>query len=446
MSKLNRRRFLQLGGAGLLAASQGNAIAETSTEKKVQIPATSRYLQAAPIPAAKGPRVVVVGGGWSGLTMAKYLKRHNPAFDVVLIDRKSVFVSCPLSNIWLADAIDLEFLTHSYLDAAGNNGYLFLNAGVVDLDRESRKVYTDRGIIEYDYLVLAPGIDYDYGRLGIEDPSDEYALRTQYPGGFTDASEYIAIKRKLHAFERGTFVLTVPAGNYRCMAAPYERACMAAAVFRKRGIKAKVQLLDMNPDIRIKKDGFLKAFSTYYSDMIEYVPSTEITGVDLQAKEVMTDFDSYHFDDAVIYPPIRASKLIEELGLANQESQQKEADVDLLKYHMHDDEHVYVTGDSRPQPFSKSGNTAHSEAQYVAEVIAAHAKGEEVEWRSPQTMCFSGVKIDPLEAMSIIAFYKYKAEEKTFAFDRVHKIEKWSDRSGQAGLAWAEGMYRDLFY
>ena len=30
-----------------------------------------------------------------------------------------------------------------------------------------------------------------------------------------------------------------------------------------------------------------------------------------------------------------------------------------------------------------------------------------VAWRSPQTMCFSSVEIDPLQAMSIITYYKF---------------------------------------
>ena len=67
--------------------------------------------------AARGARVVVVGGGWSGLTMAKYLKIQNPAFDVVLIDKRPEFISFPASNAWLADQISLDFLTHSYIDA-----------------------------------------------------------------------------------------------------------------------------------------------------------------------------------------------------------------------------------------------------------------------------------------------------------------------------------------
>jgi len=445
---IKRRDFLKLGGASAVAGGVGlSGLTPPPVQAASEMPMLAGQIsQPALIPAAKGPRVVVVGGGWSGLTMAKYLKRNFRDFDVVLVEKNAGFVSCPLSNLWLADQIDLEFLTHSYYDAAKNNDYMFVNATVIGADRESRSLYTDIGVIQYDYLVLAPGIDYDYEKIGVEDLGQAQQIRTLYPGGFKGISEFLAIKRKIHAFKGGDFLMTVPSGNYRCMAAPYERACMVAAVFKKRGIHARVLLLDMNPEVRIKRDGFERAWAKYYKDIIQYESSTEISVVDPERKVVETDFDEYPFDDAIIYPPVRASRLIEAMGIVAPDSPQKEANIDPFKYNVIGDERVYVTGDSRSQPFSKSGNTASSEAKYVAELIAAHAQGKEIDWRSPQTMCFSGVKIDPVESMSIISSYRFDEAEKRFQFDRVHPIEKWSARSGQAGLAWAEGMYKDMFY
>lgn len=405
-----------------------------------------KLLNGANLPAARGQRVVIVGGGWSGLTMAKYLKIHNPKFDVVLIDKRPMFISFPASNTWLANQVSLDFLSHSYFDAALNNDYHFLHATVLGFDRDSKMVFTSEGSIKYDYMVVAPGIEYDYSRIGVEDPEDQFRLYNQYPGGYVNSSEILSIKNKLNNFKGGTFLLNVPNGRYRCTAAPYERACMTAAIFRKRGIKARVLLLDMNSDIKIKKDGFQKAFDNLYGDYIEYIPSAEISSISLDDKTVSTDFDDYEFDDAVIYPPVRASSLLESAGIANMQSTEKVANTDAYKYHVIGDEYVYVTGDSRSQPFSKGGHTAHSEARYVAEVIAGHALGKEVRWRSPQTMCFSAVQIDPLEAMSIITFYKYNKASKEFEFDRTHMMEDWNVEGGQASLAWAEGMYKDLFY
>ena len=158
--KINRRDFIKASGAAALSAAgiahAGNADAKTGGASSPGI--GGRLLKPADLPAAKGPRLVVVGGGWSGLTLAKYVKLNHPEFDVVLIDKKAMFVSCPMSNVWLADQIDLEFISHSFLDAAKNNNYLFLNAAVIDLDRESKKVFTEHGYIEYEYLVMAPGM------------------------------------------------------------------------------------------------------------------------------------------------------------------------------------------------------------------------------------------------------------------------------------------------
>jgi sulfide dehydrogenase [flavocytochrome c] flavoprotein subunit len=457
-NKLSRRYFLKAGiAAGALsgitlplqaavaadAVAKGAATADSSAALPFSI---RRLLNAATLQAAKGARVVVVGGGWSGLTMAKYLKIHNPAFDVVLLDKRPEFISFPASNSWLADQINLDFLTHSYIDAAKAHNYQYLNTMVLGFDRASKKVFTSNGYINYDYMVLAPGIEYDYSRIGVNDPESQMRLYNDYPGGFVNSSELITIKRKLNSFKGGTFVLNVPSGEYRCTAAPYERACMAAAIFKKRRIKAKILLLDMNAEIRIKKQGFEEAFSSLYSDYIDYLPSAEIAGVDIDNKTISTEFDDYQFDDAIIYPPVRASSLLEDAGIANLKTSQKIANTDPYKYHVIGDEYVYVTGDSRSQPFSKGGHTANSEAQYVAEVIAAHALGKEVRWRSPQTMCFSAVDINPLKAMSIITFYKFNKQNKEFEFDRTHMMEDWSTEGGQASLAWAEGMYRDMFY
>lgn len=444
MEKLSRRQFIQVSGVTLAAAATGISLSPASAAPK-RSPAAAVLSRKAELPSARGQRVVVVGGGWSGLTVAKYLKRENPAFDVVLIEKRATFMSCPISNLWLADLVDLEFLSHSYLDAARNNNYLFFNATVVDVDRTSRKVYTEQGYLDYDYLVLAPGIDYDYAAIGVGDPADVSRLKTRYPAAFMPGSETLSLKGKLEDFDGGVFVLTVPSGNYRCLPGPYERTCMVAAYFKNNKIKGKVVLLDANPDITIKKEGFHAAFDELYKGYVEYVPSFAITGVDVDKRQVHSEFGDQAFDDAAIYPRVRAARLIEQLGLVNPASPQKEANIDPFTYQARGDERVYVTGDSRPMPFSKSGNTANSEAKYVAKVISAHSRGKEIAWQPPHTICYSMVNSQPMEAISVDARYAYNAKEKSFAFADVKMLTHRDAAKGQATLEWARGMYRDMF-
>ncbi len=402
---------------------------------------SGRTNRPADLPAATGPRCVVVGGGASGATMARYLKKENPKFDVVMVEPNATYMSCFLSNLWFDDLINLETLEHSFDDAAASSGYVWLQGKLIDLDREKKRAYTSEGYIDYHYIVLAPGIDYNYKSIGVTDPEMVVALMQKFPAGFKPGSEHLSIKKKLANFEKGVFLATVPVGNYRCLPAPYERACMIANYFKKNKVKAKVVLLDPGEKpFAPKAPGFLAAFKELYGNIIDYRPSTNIKSVDPIKRTVTTEFETIKFDDGAIYPRVRAAKLIEDLGLSDPKSPQMEGDIDVYKYFAKGDQTCYITGDCRPMPFSKSGNTANSEAHYVAKVIAAHEAGKEIQWTSPQTICYSMVNGTPEEAIVV----KAKYDKKTFGFTDVHLDNKRSRALGKADHEWGAGLYRDM--
>jgi len=289
-AKVSRRGMLKfMGGAAAGAGVTMMSACQSNPAKGAASGGHAPALISSPadLPKPKGPRAVVIGGGWSGLTMAKYLKKYYDKFDVVLVEKNSMFMSCPISNIWLAGAVDTDFLLRSYDDAARNNGYIFYNATAITADRDSRILYTDRGAIKYDYLIVAPGIDYNYRKIGV-DVDQEWMLRKKFPAGFMPGSEHLTLRGKLEDFEEGIFIQTVPSGNYRCLPGPYERACLVADYFKKNKIKGKVVILDMNPDITIKRDGFHHAYDTIYKDYVEYVPGVNIVGVDPEKKQVIS--------------------------------------------------------------------------------------------------------------------------------------------------------------
>ena len=468
---LSRRKFLMgtagaTAGMALTGISGKTALADVDPNTglirdgiPIQKP-TIIVENKAELPPKRGLRAVVVGGGWGGLTIAKHLKLRVPEMEVVLIERRSMFMSCPVSNLWLAGLVDFDFITHSFVDAARNNNYLFFQATVLDVDREKRIVYTERGYMEYDYLVLSPGIDYDYGAIGVHDHEQRQTLMARYPAAFKPGSEHITLKQKVDTFEKGLFLLTVPSGNYRCLPAPYERTCMIASVFKRKKIPAKVLLLDHTHDIKIKGVGFHAAFDELYKDYVEYVPSVSLIEVDLDRKSVSDEFDEYQFDDAAIYPRIRASRLIEHLGLVQDSSPQKEARIDMHRNNIHDDRRVYVIGDSRSTGYSKSGSTAQAEARYVARVIAGRLKGIEIPWESPDTTCYSMVGAEPMEAIYFGSKYLHPQSAGT-AMDNERFRDYWidsgvafawrdrnmnrSEEMGQEMIGWALTHYAEMF-
>jgi sulfide dehydrogenase [flavocytochrome c] flavoprotein chain len=437
-AKISRRRLLTTAAAGLAGLAFRPASAAV----------TGIAARRADLASPKGQRLVIVGGGWSGLTIAKYVKLAAPELDVVLVEKRASFVSHPLSNLMLAGLVGIDSLRRSYSDGAARGNYTYIQAALAEADFTARRVFTDKGFIDYDFLVIAPGVEYDYASFGITDPAEIQLLERRYPGGFVSPDEHLIIKRKVDAFEGGAFVLTAPPGIFRCSASPYERACMIASVFKRKKLAAKVILIDSRDAPAVKAEGFLAAFEELYGDHIEYINSTVIEGIDAPARTIKTDFDDIKFGDGAIYPRIRASRLIEKLGLANAGSPQKEARIDPFKYNVIGDERVYITGDCRPMPFSKSASVAHTEGQYVARVIAGRArgKGDEAPWTTPLSVCYSMVNTDPREAILSRSTYRFDTASKQWSF--AEGTKGYNDRTKAMGAAtqqWTEQHLADLF-
>jgi NADPH-dependent 2,4-dienoyl-CoA reductase/sulfur reductase-like enzyme len=157
-----------------------------------------------------GRRVVIVGGGWGGLTAARHLRRLVPGLEVLLIDRDAAFRSLPLSNSWLVGRTPDAPLQQDYATAARAWGYRAIRADVTAIDRERRRLHTAQGALGYDWLILAAGIRHDYGPWLGGDARAIEATRRLYPAGFLANEELDALKQNLADFRGGDLLMTVP--------------------------------------------------------------------------------------------------------------------------------------------------------------------------------------------------------------------------------------------
>ena len=156
---LNRRDVLKLGAAGAATVA-----AATMTTGCTGAEAKPQAAAAAGGKVLGKHQVVVIGGGFGGLTVAKALKKKDANFDVLVIEKNDMFMSCPVSNTVYGklEGMNIGTFIHDYAQAVENHGYGMLKAEVTAIDRAKKQIHTTVGIVEYEILVLAPGIAYNY--------------------------------------------------------------------------------------------------------------------------------------------------------------------------------------------------------------------------------------------------------------------------------------------
>lgn len=130
---LSRRGFITSAGALAASAAVAPAALAQTPDSPAKPAAPFLVTQSSDVllPRGKARRVVICGGGWGGVTAAKYLRQLSPELEVVMLERNPHFFSCPMSNKWLVDLVDTNFLIRDYLDVSERLGYRFIQTEIL---------------------------------------------------------------------------------------------------------------------------------------------------------------------------------------------------------------------------------------------------------------------------------------------------------------------------
>jgi NADH dehydrogenase FAD-containing subunit len=443
----SRRNFLAAGGSLAAASLVAPALAQQSTAPFLITGAGDVLL-----PKGKAQRVVVCGGGWGGLNAAKQLRLLAPQLEVVLLERNPVFFSCPMSNKWLVDLVDTNYLMHEYLAVSERHGYRFIQSEILAVERDRKRVVTAAGSLEYDWLVLSPGIRYNYEAWFGNDRRAAEATRARFPAAYMPSAEHFRLKQAIHDFKGGELVMTLPPPPQRCPPSPYERACLIAWLFKTKKIKGHITILDHKDGIRPIGYGFKQAFEELYKDQITYVPNAHVKEVDPFAKRIMTDAGDFNFEHAILMAPHQAGDLAWKAGAIGKNPEGKPSGwtaVDPLFLHLREDKDVFVIGDAvglvSPQFsfYPKAGHVANRQAKIVARYIAERAAGRDPQYALPDNLCYMMVQGNP--QLDISVQFDYKVDDKgVIVQTQTDDNERRSELVLQ-DFGWAGHMYEDMF-
>lgn len=120
------------------------------------------------IPDTNLKRIVVIGGGFGGLRLAKKLSTKD--YQVVLLDKHNYHAFQPLLYQVATAGLEPDSIAHAIRQVfAGKDNFYFRIANVNAIDTDHNSITTNIGSINFDYLVIATGSDTNYyGNKNIE--------------------------------------------------------------------------------------------------------------------------------------------------------------------------------------------------------------------------------------------------------------------------------------
>jgi hypothetical protein len=382
-------------------------------------------------------RVIVIGGGWGGLSAAASLRRLAPQLEVLVIDRDTEFFSLPLSNRWIAGTLEQAVLTRNRSIASRRHDYRLLQSEVTAIDRDRRIVIAGDARISYDWLVLACGIRHNYaGWFGENRDVIAYTKRL-YSAAYSSGEEVANLKRRIESFAGGDLLMTIPPGPMRCPPAPYERAVAIAHRLRQRRIKFRITLLDAGPGIL----GFHELFARRFADVIHHVPHTVVKSIDPFARVVQTEFDEYRFDEAILMPPQQAGDIVWQADLISRTSGGVPTgwgEQDPLRLQAVTDERIFLVGDLIGPTsalfghYSKTAHIAVALGGIAAAEIAARDQGRLVEPEFPEGSCYVLQDLAPPTLLHMLTRYRLRGDGEITQSVRQHQFAQPDNED----LAW----------
>ncbi len=335
-------------------------------------------------------RIVVIGGGFAGATSARAL--HTKGFDVTLVEPSLAYVACPLSNAVIGGLRSIEMQVFGY-GALAQQGIKLMSSTAEAIDAQMRRVRLGTGeALDYDRLVLAPGIDV---RLDNALPGYDARAAEIMPHAWKAGPQTLLLANQLAAMpEGGTVLMAIPANPYRCPPGPYERASLIAHYLQRQKPRAKLILLDAK-DAFSKRPLFEAGWATLYPGIIEWVPLSKggkVTEVDAGGMTLVTEFGRHTGDVVNVIPPQRAAPIALAAGVADRSGW---CPIDPITFESRLMPNIHVLGDAAIMgAIPKSAFAAHGEALACAEAIAALSAGQTPAEPRLLNTCYSLVSPD----------------------------------------------------
>jgi sulfide:quinone oxidoreductase len=317
-----------------------------------------------------GKRIVILGGGFGGISAALDLRHTLPSeHSVTLVDRSGSFMM-GLRKLWILTGRGTRQEGTRSLDALAAKGVQVRRAVVRGIDSRARTVQTDGVQIPFDYLIVA---------LGAE-------LRPDLVPGFTpaafnlyDPDDVERLAARVRTFREGLILVAVLGVPYKCPPAPYEAAMLLDELFRTRGERDRVVIQTSTPQPMslpvVGAAGCAQVEGHLAMRSIGFTPNRKVTR--LEGSALVSEGTTMQADLLIGVPPHRPPAVVRDSGVAMR-GEWVSVDAATLRTSV---EGIFAVGDvveiplANGMPLPKAGVFAEEQGKVVAAQIISELIG-----------------------------------------------------------------------
>jgi sulfide:quinone oxidoreductase len=327
-------------------------------------------------------RVVIIGGGSAGISVAARLLRKGVE-DVCVIEPSDKHYYQPL---WTLVGGGCAPIAESVRPEAQvmPSGVTWVKEAATEVDPEAKSVGLAGGDqLGYDFLVVCPGIQLDWGKIpGLADTLGENGVSSNYT--FETAPKTYQL---IEQMESGTALFTMPSGPIKCAGAPQKIAYLACHYWQLHGrlggihpvLVLPTPAMFGVPEFSRVLEGVVERYGIEVhlsSEMVELDPGAKRAVVVDNAKggeKIEIAYDMLH-----AVPPQSAPDWIKHSPLADPDNPAGYVQVDKHTHQHVRYPEVFSLGDAGSTPNSKTGAAIRKQAPVVTENLVALMDGKEL--------------------------------------------------------------------
>jgi sulfide:quinone oxidoreductase len=182
--------------------------------------------------ATQHHEVLIVGGGSAGITVAARLHRARPKLDIAVIEPSTKHYYQPLWTL-VGGGIVAKQETERDEQSVIPEGVAWIRDSAVEFDPDANRVrLAGGGVLRYDWLVVAPGIQINWDAIrGLPDALGRDGVCSNYSYAYVDTTWQF-----LREFRGGNAVFTYPDTPIKCGGAPQKIMWLAQHYLEQQGL------------------------------------------------------------------------------------------------------------------------------------------------------------------------------------------------------------------